>query len=76
MKILIIFILCFFLFSNTNLQEKEIIFFSSNRTGNLNIFQMDSDGKNVKQQTFGKTEKWSPHQLNKNEIDLCKIRTF
>lgn len=72
MKI-VIFLL--FIFSNllySGVSEKDSIIFSSNRDGNSNIYRMDADGKNLKQLTFGKNEKWSPRILSKTEISFLE----
>lgn len=72
MKIVTLFILALSAFLFSNHSNEEMIIFSSGRDGNSNIYQMNADGQNLTQLTFGKTEKWSPRVLNKNEISYLE----
>lgn len=60
------------LFWTSTPDSKEILVFASDRSGSSNLYISDSNGKNLKQITFGSTPKWSPRVINRNEVSFLQ----
>lgn len=53
-------------------KSTETIIFSSSRAGNSDIYQMKSDGSQLKQLTKQQTEEWGPTVISSNEITFLR----